>query len=157
MLDYYCFSFTLQFDKEDDAKACVEGLRDRYYNGILLQPSLSPVTDFREARCRQHEDNSCGRSGYCNFMHIRPLPRWLNRELEAVSRETRRQASSSDSRDRSYGFADRGRDRERDRDRRSSRGHRHRSYSRSRSRSRSSSTERRETIAKWNQERDSKN
>ncbi|MCD7460382.1 hypothetical protein HAX54_043415 [Datura stramonium] len=32
---------------------------------------FSPVTDFREATCRQYEENVCNRGGYCNFMHLK--------------------------------------------------------------------------------------
>ena len=31
------------------------------------------MTDFREATCRQYEENTCTRGGYCNFMHLRPI------------------------------------------------------------------------------------
>ena len=40
-----------------------------------LQVEFSPVTDFREATCRQYEENTCTRGGYCNFMHLRPISR----------------------------------------------------------------------------------
>jgi hypothetical protein len=36
---------------------------------------FSPVTDFREATCRQFEENTCNRGGYCNFMHVKPISR----------------------------------------------------------------------------------
>lgn len=38
---------------------------------------FSPVTDFREATCRQYEENSCNRGGYCNFMHLKRIGRLL--------------------------------------------------------------------------------
>merc|ERR1711928_76177 len=41
----------------------------------------SPVTDFREACCRQYELGECIRSGFCNFMHLKPISRELRREL----------------------------------------------------------------------------
>lgn len=94
-------------------------------------------------------------------MHIRALPRWLQRELEDVKRDTSRSSRPSHS---SYDREYRGRDgdRDRDRDRRSYSKSYHGSGSRSpspsrssnRARSRSSSAERRERIAKWNQERE---
>ncbi|KAI3878019.1 hypothetical protein MKW98_008296 [Papaver atlanticum] len=34
---------------------------------------FSPVTDFREATCRQYEENTCNRGGYCNFMHLKKI------------------------------------------------------------------------------------
>ena len=36
---------------------------------------FSPVTDFREATCRQYEENICNRGGYCNFMHLKKISR----------------------------------------------------------------------------------
>ncbi len=33
----------------------------------------SPVTDFKEARCRQYDVKDCSRGGYCNFMHLKVL------------------------------------------------------------------------------------
>ena len=43
--------------------------------GRPIYAELSPVTDFREACCRQFEMNECNRGGYCNFMHVRyPAP-----------------------------------------------------------------------------------
>lgn len=46
---------------------------------ILVE--FSPVTDFREATCRQYEENTCTRGGYCNFMHLRPISRDLRKQL----------------------------------------------------------------------------
>lgn len=37
---------------------------------------FSPVTDFREATCRQYEENTCNRGGYCNFMHLKRISRY---------------------------------------------------------------------------------
>ena len=45
---------------------------------ILGRPIIvdfSPVTDFREATCRQYEENVCNRGGYCNFMHLKKISR----------------------------------------------------------------------------------
>lgn len=42
---------------------------------------FSPVTDFREATCRQYEENTCNRGGYCNFMHLKPISRELRKKL----------------------------------------------------------------------------
>ena len=36
----------------------------------------SPVTDFREARCRQFDMGECGRGGFCNFMHLKKVSRF---------------------------------------------------------------------------------
>ncbi len=49
-----------QFGSEDEAQKALIGLKDRFYAGVLLQPEYSPVTDFRDARCRQHDEVSFG-------------------------------------------------------------------------------------------------
>ena len=40
-----------------------------------------PVTDFKDARCRQYEEAVCGRGGYCNFMHLKKVSSRLQRRL----------------------------------------------------------------------------
>ena len=49
---------------------------------MALTCEYSPVTDFREARCRQFDEGECSRGGYCNFMHIREPSRDLRKNLE---------------------------------------------------------------------------
>jgi splicing factor U2AF subunit len=55
-----------------------------------MYAELSPVTDFRESCCRQHENNECSRGGYCNFMHLRRCSPPMLRRLMAGQREERR-------------------------------------------------------------------
>ena len=57
----------------------------RYYAGRPIVCEFSPVTDFREATCRQYEENTCTRGGYCNFMHLRPISRCLSYLPQSVS------------------------------------------------------------------------
>jgi hypothetical protein len=45
----------------------------RVCTGRPMVAELSPVTDFREACCRQYENSECTRGGFCNFMHLRKL------------------------------------------------------------------------------------
>ncbi|KAJ1498112.1 hypothetical protein HMI54_009662 [Coelomomyces lativittatus] len=64
-----------RFRNETDAAKCVESLNNRFYAGRPLYAELCPVTDFREACCRQHEAGECNRGGFCNFMHLKhPTP-----------------------------------------------------------------------------------
>ncbi|RKP36207.1 hypothetical protein BJ085DRAFT_27390 [Dimargaris cristalligena] len=72
----------VQFRYEDDAQRAVEGLNNRYYQGRPVYAELSPVTDFHEARCRQHEFDECDRRGLCNFMHLKYPSSSLKRELQ---------------------------------------------------------------------------
>lgn len=59
--------------------------------GRPLYAELSPVTDFREACCRQHEVAECNRGGFCNFMHLRHPTRSLKRELMDAQRASIRE------------------------------------------------------------------
>lgn len=54
--------------------------------GRPLWAELSPVSDFREACCRQYEKNECTRGGFCNFMHLKVLNRKVKHELYAYGR-----------------------------------------------------------------------
>ncbi|KAI6204641.1 hypothetical protein M3Y94_00699400 [Aphelenchoides besseyi] len=80
------------------------------FNGEPIYAELSPVTDFREACCRQYELGGCTKGAFCNFMHLKPISRELRRKLYG---------SRARSPDRSRGRRDYGGDRGRrgDRDR----------------------------------------
>ena len=68
--DHMLGNVYVKFEDEEDAEKALKGLSGRYYAGRPLAVEYSPVTDFREARCRQHEEGQCTRGGYCNFMHL---------------------------------------------------------------------------------------
>ena len=51
------------------------------FNGEPIYCELSPVTDFREACCRQYELGGCQKGAFCNFMHLKPISRELRRKL----------------------------------------------------------------------------
>ena len=71
-------SVYVKFSDEEGAAAALQGLQGRFYGGRPIQIEFSPVTDFREATCRQYEENTCTRGGYCNFMHLRPISRYIS-------------------------------------------------------------------------------
>lgn len=50
----YCGIFS-QFRREEDAERAVNDLNNRWFGGRPVYAELSPVTDFREACCRQYE------------------------------------------------------------------------------------------------------
>jgi len=124
----------VKYREEEDAEKCLKTMSGRYYAGRLIMPEYSPVTDFREARCRQFEESQCARGGYCNFMHLKRVPRQLRKTL----RKSRRHGGG--------GGGKRSRSRSRGRGRRTRR-------SRSPSIKRASSVERRAKIAEWNRQR----
>eukprot|EP01029_Cantina_marsupialis_P002092 TRINITY_DN1190_c0_g1_i1.p1 TRINITY_DN1190_c0_g1~~TRINITY_DN1190_c0_g1_i1.p1 ORF type:complete len:297 (-),score=89.49 TRINITY_DN1190_c0_g1_i1:144-1034(-) len=70
-----------KFYAEEDAQQAQQALHTRFYAGRPLIVEYCPVTDFREARCRQFDEANCGRGGYCNFMHMKPVSRSLKKDL----------------------------------------------------------------------------
>ncbi|CAL8322529.1 unnamed protein product [Merluccius merluccius] len=120
--DHLVGNVYVKFRREEDAEKAVMDLNNRWFNAQPIHAELSPVTDFREACCRQYEMGSCTRGGFCNFMHLKPISRELRRELYGRRRKSRHRSRSrsrerrSRSRDR-----DRGRGSGRERERRRSR------------------------------------
>lgn len=130
--------YVKMYDEEMAADA-LSIMNGRYYDGRVLQLEFSPVSDFREARCRAHEEGECDRGSMsCNFLHIKPIPESLVRSLEEEAEQERRdekrrhkkekkrkrehksssRSSSSNKRHRSSSRRDRREDdRDRDRDR----------------------------------------
>mmetsp|Transcript_29713 Transcript_29713/g.21479 ORF Transcript_29713/g.21479 Transcript_29713/m.21479 type:complete len:162 (+) Transcript_29713:109-594(+) len=45
-----------KFVTEEQAKAAMQGLNGRFYAGRTIMCEYSPVSDFREAKCRQYND-----------------------------------------------------------------------------------------------------
>ncbi|PPS13585.1 hypothetical protein GOBAR_AA06984 [Gossypium barbadense] len=176
LADHMVGNVYVQFREEEHAANAVKNLSGRFYAARPIIVDFSPVTDFREATCRQYDENTCSRGGYCNFMHLKRISRQdLRRQLfgrskrrrsHSRSRSPNRRRSSHDerphgSRDHSRRYNDRDNYHEsRSRRRRStSPGHR-----RGRSRSpggkrnhspiREGSEERRAKIEQWNRERE---
>ncbi|MFS7915778.1 putative transcription factor C3H family [Helianthus anomalus] len=184
LADHMVGNVYVQFREEEYAAKALKNLSGRFYAGRPIIVDFSPVTDFREATCRQYEENTCNRGGYCNFMHLKKIGRELRRQLFGRYRRRHsrsRSRSRSPYRHRSYeerGHGSRGhsrryddRDRDYDRERdyyHESRSRRHRSTSplhrRERSRSsegrkhlspvREGSEERRAKIEQWNRQRE---
>ncbi|KAL2900112.1 Splicing factor U2af small subunit A [Bienertia sinuspersici] len=117
----------VQFREEDQAAAALGALQGRFYSGRPIIADFSPVTDFREATCRQFEEESCNRGGYCNFMHVKMIGRELRRKLFGKFHNPRRRRRSKS-----------------------------RSRSRSPRPQREGSEERRARIEQWNREREEK-
>jgi len=122
-----------KFYREEDADKALKGLNGRFYGGRPIQAEFSPVTDFREARCRQFDLGECTRGGYCNFMHLKEISRDLKKKLFPKGRakdepeketkefnEERKHTSSS----RGSGHSDRGERRHESRDYREERDYR---------------------------------
>lgn len=184
MADHMVGNVYAQFREEEQAAAALQGMTGRFYAGRPIIVDFSPVTDFREATCRQYEENTCNRGGYCNFMHLKKTSRELRKKLFGNHRMRSRSRSRSHSPRREYDRRDRSQDdhyaygrgsrhngggderrydrddrrgyRRRDDDRAPSPAGRRRSPSGYRNRSpvREGSAERRAKIEQWNRERE---
>uniref|UniRef100_A0A0S7EJW8 U2AF1 n=2 Tax=Poeciliinae TaxID=586240 RepID=A0A0S7EJW8_9TELE len=53
--DHLVGNVYVKFRNEEDAEKAVIDLNNRWFNGQPIHAELSPVTDFREACCRQYE------------------------------------------------------------------------------------------------------
>ena len=102
-----------KFYEEEDAEKALKALMGRFYAGRPILAQFCPVTDFKDARCRQYEEATCGRGGYCNFMHLKKVSSRLQRRL--LGRSDGRGGRETD--DRRGGHDDRRRYDERDRGR----------------------------------------
>ncbi|OMO90235.1 hypothetical protein COLO4_19287 [Corchorus olitorius] len=177
LADHMVGNVYVQFREEEHAANALRNLTGRFYSGRPIIVDFSPVTDFREATCRQYEENTCNRGGLCNFMHLKTISRELRRRLfgrykrrrsRSRSRSPHRHRRSHE--ERSHGGRGHSR-RYDDKDHyHDSRSRRHRSRSpghrRGRSRSRSpggrrnrspvreGSEERRAKIEQWNREKE---
>lgn len=73
LADHMVGNVYVKFGDEESAAKALANLQGRYYAGRPIMVEFSPVTDFREATCRQYEENTCNRGGYCNFMHLKQV------------------------------------------------------------------------------------
>ena len=53
----------LSYLREEDAEKAVEDLNERWFGMEAVNAELSPVTNFREACCRDYEMGECTRGG----------------------------------------------------------------------------------------------
>lgn len=70
-----------KFNSEEEAEKAYKGLNGKFYNDKQVIAEYSPVTNFKESRCRQYEEGSCGRGGFCNFMHLKYVSKHFKSSL----------------------------------------------------------------------------
>jgi len=125
--DHMVGNIYVKYFREEDADRALKALTGRFYAGRPVVAEFSPVTDFKEASCRQHENHECNRGGHCNFMHLKAISRDLYKKLFTKRKSKRDRSRSKDrknSRRKSRSPSPHSRDRHR-----SSRKHRSRSRS----------------------------
>jgi len=91
--DHLVGNVYVKFHVEEDADGAIKGLNGRFYGGIPIQVEFTPVTEFKEARCRQHDLGECARGGYCNFIHIKEISHSLSKKLFPMRYIQRREKS----------------------------------------------------------------
>ena len=64
----------VKYTQEEEAADALKAMHGRWYKGSAVQAEYSPVTEFREARCRQFDEQGCARGPWCNFMHLKGIP-----------------------------------------------------------------------------------
>ena len=71
----------IKFASEEQAETCFRDKNGKYYNNASIRIEYSPVTDFREAKCRQNTEAKCERGGYCNFIHPKHISKEFKKQL----------------------------------------------------------------------------
>ncbi|VDN51134.1 unnamed protein product [Dracunculus medinensis] len=71
----------IKFRSELSAQRAVDALNNRWFDGRPIHCELSPVTDFRDACCRQNGSGECNRGGFCNFLHLKRLSNGMRRKI----------------------------------------------------------------------------
>lgn len=84
--DHLLGNVYIRFSSEEEAGIAVEALNQRFFSGKPVYAELSPVTEFREACCRQNENGECTKGGFCNFMHPKEPSTKLKKDLFAAQR-----------------------------------------------------------------------
>ncbi|TKR92766.1 hypothetical protein L596_007350 [Steinernema carpocapsae] len=86
----------IKFAESFSANKAVKDLNRRWFARQPIYAELSPVVDFRDACCRQHEIGECNRGGFCNFMHIKQPSSQVLREIrnERAPRKRRWRSAS---------------------------------------------------------------
>ncbi|KAJ7517705.1 hypothetical protein O6H91_21G036300 [Diphasiastrum complanatum] len=64
LADHMVGNVYAQFREEEQAAAALQALNGRVYAGRPISGDFSSLTDFREASCRQYEENTCNRGGF---------------------------------------------------------------------------------------------
>ena len=78
-----------KFSDEEESANALQNMNGRFYNGLKMEVKYFPVMDFWEAQCLDFNKDTCSRGGYCNFMHIKPVPLRLIHSLEKDCKDER--------------------------------------------------------------------
>merc|ERR1712151_675594 len=151
LCDHLIGSVYVKYYHEEDSERALGKLTGRFYAGKLIQAEYTTVSDFREARCRAFHETRCNRGAYCNFLHIKHIPKAIKRRVvrEMYDEHPEYLGSTRTSKDKKKDRSrSRGEDRSRSRRRRRDEGEEGGGK-------RQTSEERRAMVASWNAEKES--
>jgi len=169
LCDHLIGNVYVKYYHEEDAERALGKLTGRFYSGKLIQAEYTTVSDFREARCRAFHETRCNRGAYCNFLHIKHIPKAIKRRVvrEMYDEHPEYLGQTSSKKDKKKDKKEKGEkgekvEKDRDRKDRDRDGDRDRERSRDRGRGdkdgggskRQTSEERRAMIASWNNEKE---
>merc|ERR1712176_82229 len=158
LCDHMIGNVYVKYYHEEDAERALMKLTGRFYSGKLIQAEYTTVSDFREARCRAFHETRCNRGAYCNFMHIKHIPRAIKRrvvrEMYDDHPEYLGQTRSRREKDGKEKDKDRKKDRSRSRKRDRKEKEKDRGHDEEAPPARQTSEERRAMIAQWNNDRE---
>jgi len=166
LCDHLIGNVYVKYYHEEDAERALGKLTGRFYSGKLIQAEYTTVSDFREARCRAFHETRCNRGAYCNFLHIKHIPKAIKRRVVremydehpeylgskpggGKEKKSKRSRSRRDKKEGKEGKEDRDRDRRRRRDEEEGAGGGGGGGDK-----RQTSEERRAMIASWNAEKE---
>lgn len=64
--DHLVGNVYVKFASEGEAQAAMQAMNGKFYLNRPIVGEFSPVTDFRECRCKQYDDGSCGSKIFVN-------------------------------------------------------------------------------------------
>lgn len=79
--DHLIGNVYIVFSSEEEAKNAMTSLSGKYFNKKPLIMEYSPVSQFKDSRCRQYDIGNCDRGAFCNFMHLKYISRSLKKSL----------------------------------------------------------------------------
>ncbi|KAI3355824.1 hypothetical protein L3Q82_004385 [Scortum barcoo] len=93
--DHLVGNVYVKFRYEEDAEKAVIDLNNRWFNGQPIHAELSPVTDFREACCRQYEmgistpsilPNILGKIGHTPLVRLNKIPKEYGLKCDVLAK-----------------------------------------------------------------------
>lgn len=60
--DHLIGNVYVKYHSEEEAEKAMKALSGRYYQDLPIICEFSPVTNFKECRCKQYEEGSCART-----------------------------------------------------------------------------------------------